>query len=157
EEVLRAMARHRATWFLGLPVLCNNLVHCAQGGSYDLSALRVCLAGGDAVTPELQRSFRATFGVEIAELWGMTEIVPGCSNPVSGRKKVGSIGLPAPSVSIRLVDAEGCDVPPGEVGEILVQSEGTTVGYWNDPEATAAAIRDGWLRTGDLARMDEDG
>jgi long-chain acyl-CoA synthetase len=116
--VLQAMARHRATWFLGLPVLCNNLIQTAASAFYDLSALRVCMAAGDAVTPELQRRFRATFGVEVAELWGMTEIVPGCANPITGTKKVGSIGLPAPSVSLRLATHRGLHRPPGEVGEI---------------------------------------
>src|SRR5262249_51850072 len=69
ELVLRTMARHRATWFMALPVLCNNLLHVPGVESYDMSALRVCLAGGDAVSPELQRQFKATFGVEITELW----------------------------------------------------------------------------------------
>jgi long-chain acyl-CoA synthetase len=157
EQVLRALARHRATWFLGLPVLCNNLVHSPGAASYDLSALRVVLAGGDGVSPELQRRFHESFGVEIAEVWGMTEIVPGCVNPISGRYKVGSIGLPAPGVRVRLVNDAGRDVLPGEVGEILVKSDGVTIGYWEDPESTAAALQVGWLRTGDLARQDEDG
>jgi long-chain acyl-CoA synthetase len=155
ERVLRALDRHRATWFLGLPVLCNNLVHCP--GSADLSALRVVVSGGDAVSPELQRRFQESFGVEITELWGMTEIVPGCMNPIAGKNKVGSIGLPAPGVRVRLVDAVRRDALPGEVGEMLVKSEAVTIGYWDDPEATAAALQDGWLRTGDLAREDEDG
>src|SRR5262249_48814807 len=157
ELVLRSMARHRATWFMALPVLCNNLLHVPSVESYDMSALRVCLAGGDAVSPELQRQFKATFGVEITELWGMTEIIPGCVNPVNGEKRVGSIGLPAPGVSVRLVDDGGHEVPPGQVGEMQVKSAAVTSGYWNNPEATAAALRDGWLSTGDLARCDPDG
>jgi hypothetical protein len=78
-------------------------------------------------------------------------------NPVAGGGKVGSIGLPAPGVTLRLVGPDGRDVPPGEVGEILVHGGFVTVGYWDDPEATAAAFQGGWLRTGDLARADEDG
>jgi long-chain acyl-CoA synthetase len=157
ESVLRAMGRHQATWFMGLPVLCNNLVHHPAVASFDLSALRVCFAAGDAVSPELQRRFQETFGVAIAEFWGMTEIVPGCANPIEGVNKVGSIGLPAPSVKMRIADDEGRDVQPGSVGELLVKSEAITVGYWNDPESTAATIRGGWLHTGDLARRDEGG
>jgi acyl-CoA synthetase (AMP-forming)/AMP-acid ligase II len=157
EVVLRAMARHRATWFGALPVLCSNLVHYPEAASYDLSSLRVCIAAGDAVPAELQQRFHATFGVELVEFWAMTEICPGCANPLAGRKKVGSIGPAAPGVKVRLMDPDGRDVPPGEVGEILVQSQACTIGYWNDPKATAAALQDGWLRTGDLARVDEDG
>jgi long-chain acyl-CoA synthetase len=122
-----------------------------------VGATALVLAAGDAVSPELQRRFRQSFGVEIAEAWGMTEIVPGCVNPIAGRNKVGSIGLPAPGVRVRLVDDVGRDALPGEVGEMLVKSEAVTIGYWDDPEATAAALQDGWLRTGDLARVDEDG
>jgi long-chain acyl-CoA synthetase len=96
-------------------------------------------------------------GAELTELHGMTEVCPCFTNPVGGPKKTGSIGVPAPGTSARLADDQGNDVPPGEVGEILVKSEATMVGYWADPEATAAALQEGWLRTGDLARRDEDG
>jgi long-chain acyl-CoA synthetase len=157
EVVLRAMARHHATWFAALPVLCSNLAHHPQAALYDLRSLRVCLSGGDAVPAELQQRFHATFGVQITELWAMTEVTPGCANPVAGGAKVGSIGLPAPGVTLRLVGPEGRDVPPGEVGEILVHGGSATVGYWDDPEGTAAALQGGWLRTGDLARVDENG
>jgi long-chain acyl-CoA synthetase len=87
----------------------------------------------------------------------MTEIIPGFLNPVRGVNKIGAIGPPVRDVSARLVHDSGQDVPPGEVGEILVKGEAVTVGYWNDPEVTAASLQDGWLRTGDLARQDEDG
>jgi acyl-CoA synthetase (AMP-forming)/AMP-acid ligase II len=157
EVVLRGMARHHATWFAALPVLYGNLIHYPEAASHDLSSLRVCGAAGDAVPSDLQQRFHAIFGVELTELWAMTEICPGCSNPVAGGKKVGSIGLPAPGVTLRLVGPDGRDVPPGEAGEILVQSQAATIGYWNDPEATAAAFHEGWLRTGDLARVDESG
>ncbi len=157
ELVLREMARHHATWFAAMPVLCGNLAHHPQAGSYDLRSLRVCLTGADAVPVELLRVFHATFGVQLTDMWAMTEVIPGSLNPVAGGGKVGSIGLPAPGVAFRLVGPDGRDVPCGEVGEILVHSEAVTVGYWDDPEATAAAFQGGWLRTGDLARVDEDG
>jgi long-chain acyl-CoA synthetase len=157
EAVLQSLQQHRAQVIVGLPVIYNDLVNCPGAAGYDLEALEICLAGGDAVPTELQRRFREQFGVELTELHGMTEVCPCFANPVQGPKKTGSIGLPAPGTSARLVDDAGRDVPPGEVGEILVRSEATTVGYWADPEATAAALQEGWLRTGDLARRDEDG
>jgi long-chain acyl-CoA synthetase len=87
----------------------------------------------------------------------MTELVPYCINRQGGNRKEGSIGQPSAGVTLRLVDESGCDVPAGEIGEIIARSEATMVGYWNDPGATAAALRDGWLYTGDLGRIDEDG
>jgi acyl-CoA synthetase (AMP-forming)/AMP-acid ligase II len=157
EVVLRGITRHHATWFAALPVLCSNLAHHAQAASYDLRSLRVCLSAGDRVPVELQQRFHATFGVPLTEFWAMTEVCPGSANPVAGGGKVGSIGLPVPGVTLRLVGPEGRDVPPGEAGEILVHGGSVMVGYWDDPEATAAAMQGGWLRTGDLARVDEHG
>jgi long-chain acyl-CoA synthetase len=93
----------------------------------------------------------------ILEGSGMTELPPFYSlNPPNARK-LGSIGRPVPGVSLRLVDEHRRDVPPGDIGEILLKSEALMVGYWQDPEATAAVLQDGWLATGDLARCDEDG
>jgi long-chain acyl-CoA synthetase len=157
EPVLRSFQEHRVTQCFGLPVLYNALVNCPGAASFDVRSLRFCLAGGDAVPTELQRRFQETFGVEITEACGMTEVIPYCGNPPYGRKKTGSIGPPTPGVSIRIVDPTGRDVPPGEPGEILVQSEGNMVGYWENPEATAETLENGWLHTGDLGRVDEDG
>jgi long-chain acyl-CoA synthetase len=155
--ILRAIAEHRVTYFFGLPVTFQSLLDSPRDGVGDLSSLRMCLAGGDSVPIELQRRFQERLGVAIIEACGMTELIPYSANPIHGLNKAGSIGLPAPGVSVRLVDERGCDVPPGEVGEIVLQSEAMMLGYWQDPEATAAVVRDGWLSTGDMARCDEDG
>jgi long-chain acyl-CoA synthetase len=157
ESLLRSLAEHRVTVFCGLPVTYQALLDCPAAGTGELGSLKVCVGGGDAVPPELQHRFHETFGVTITEGCGMTEVVPYSINPVFGARKSGSIGPPAPGVSLRLVDDRGADVPEGEVGEVLVKSEATMVGYWQDPEATAATLQEGWLRTGDLARRDEDG
>ncbi|MEQ1910780.1 MAG: AMP-binding protein [Vicinamibacterales bacterium] len=155
--VLEQLQRHKVSLFGGLPIMLNALVNVPGASAYDVSALRACFAGGDAVPTELQRRFKDTFGVDITEACGMTEVQPYTCNPIYGRGKAGAIGLPAPGVTLRLVDPLGRDVPAGAEGEVLVRSEAMMVGYWNDPEATAATIADGWLRTGDLARVDEDG
>lgn len=157
ERVLGALARHRATQFFALPAMYNALVLHPGAAAYDLSSLRWCLAGGDAVPTELQRRFEATFWVPISEGCGMTEVVPYCINQQSAGPREGSIGKPSAGVALRLVDDAGRDVPAGEVGEIAVKSEAAMVGYWDDPEATAATLRDGWLHTGDLGRVDADG
>jgi long-chain acyl-CoA synthetase len=157
EAVLRAMEQHRATQFFGLPWMYNALLLCPGASAFDLSALRWCLAGGDAVPTELQRRFKETFGAEIFEACGMTELVPYCINRQGGARREGSIGQPSAGVALRIVDEIGREVLPGEVGEIIARSEAAMVGYWNDPESTAATLKDGWLYTGDLGKVDADG
>lgn len=87
----------------------------------------------------------------------MTETGPYAMNPPYGEKRVGSVGVPPIGVALRLVDADGNDVPPGEAGQVVVRTPDTMVGYWNDTLATFEVLRDGWMRTGDLARADESG
>jgi long-chain acyl-CoA synthetase len=104
--------------------------------------------------PRCRRLFASVFG-PVCEVYGATEIAPAGNRP--GQVKVGSIGLAADGTEIRLVDSDGRDVENGEVGEICIKGPHLTLGYWKDPEATAAAIRKGWFHTGDVARCDEDG
>jgi long-chain acyl-CoA synthetase len=157
ELVLRRLEEHRVTHFGGLPVMYNALVNCPEAATRNLRSLRFCLAGGDAVPTELQRRFQECFGPEITAACGMTEVIPYAGNPPYGTKKAGAIGPPTPGVSLRLVNEAGLDALPGQVGEILVRSEAAMIGYWEDAEATAATIQDGWLRTGDLGQVDEEG
>ncbi len=115
------------------------------------------IAAADFVlASRLQEEFERAMGQSVFEGYGSTEVVPLTFNR-AGAARVGSIGRATDGVRIRLLDEEGGDVPPGEVGEICIQSPWLMTGYWNDPEATAEAIRDGWFHTGDLARCDEDG
>lgn len=155
--VLQALADHRVDCFFALPFMYNALIHCPAAATCDLSSLRYAAAGGDSVPIEINAGFRDAFGVELCETCGMTEVAPYSINPPNGLKKTGSIGLPASGMQLRLVDDVGNEVARGCVGEILVKSEATMIGYWKDTDATAQALRDGWLHTGDLARIDEDG
>jgi acyl-CoA synthetase (AMP-forming)/AMP-acid ligase II len=106
---------------------------------------------------ELHHRFQQVTGFEVTELYGMTEALSCITNPPFGAKRPGSIGLPAAQNRLRIVDEQGQDVQVNETGELLVQSPAIMVGYWNDPEATASTLRQGWLYTGDLARQDVDG
>jgi acyl-CoA synthetase (AMP-forming)/AMP-acid ligase II len=115
------------------------------------------LIGGDRMPPPLHATFRSVLGYEPVELCGMTETGPYAMNPPSGEKRVGSVGVPPIGVALRLVDADENDVPPGEVGQVIVRTPDTMVGYWNDTLATFEVLRDGWMRTGDLPRADESG
>ena len=116
------------------------------------------MSGGAALPVEILRGFEEAFGCIILEGYGLSETSPVASfNHPDRERKPGSIGTPIEGVEFRLVDDDLADVPEGEVGEIAIKGHNVMKGYWNRPEATAAAIHDGWFRTGDLARRDEDG
>lgn len=157
ERVFGLIARHQVTHLYGLPVMFDAVTRQPLGESADLSSLRYCLAGGDAVSRRLNATVYAVLGVELYEGCGMTEVIPYALNRPGIENRVGSIGMPSGGMSLRLVNDAGQDVSDGEVGEILVQSDGLTIGYWEDPEATAAVLREGWFHTGDLGRRDDAG
>jgi len=107
---------------------------------------------------EILNRFEKAFKTTIYESYGLTEFSPTCvENPFGRPTRPGSIGLPIPGFTVRIVDDHDNDVPPGEVGELIVSGDAVMKGYLNQPEATAEALRGGWLHTGDLARMDKDG
>ncbi|MBA2590351.1 MAG: AMP-binding protein [Alphaproteobacteria bacterium] len=155
--VVHAIARDRITFAGGLPVMINALINHPDAASHDLSSLKVFMGGGDCVPLEMQKRFHQVFGVHVDELCGMTEVIY-CNQPVNlGQRRAGSIGKPFGDVRIRLEDADGNEMPDGEVGEIVAYSGAVTLGYWNDPENTRAALRGGGMHSGDLARRDADG
>jgi long-chain acyl-CoA synthetase len=118
----------------------------------------VCISGGAALPVEVLRNFEQKFGCMILEGYGLSETSPVASfNHPDKVRKPGSVGTPVEGVEMRLVGADGADVPPGEVGEIAIRGHNVMKGYWEKPEATAEAIPDGWFRTGDIGRIDEDG
>ncbi|MBJ7452894.1 MAG: AMP-binding protein, partial [Blastococcus sp.] len=157
-KALSVIDRDRVTVFEGVPTMFAGMLHSPEGGSTDVSSLRLCVSGGSAMPVETMRSFEETFGCTILEGYGLSETSPVASfNHPHAERKPGSIGTPVAGVEMRLVDDDGRDVPAGEVGEIAIRGENVMRGYWNRPEETATAIPDGWFRTGDLARLDEQG
>jgi long-chain acyl-CoA synthetase len=152
--VLAAIARWGATRLQSGPTDLRDLLDHPKTATADLSSLRACIAGGEQIHRELHERFAARTGFALTEACGMTELYNYASNPPFAAKRLGSIGHPTAGVSMRLVDRDGCDA---DEGEIWVRSDAMARGYWNNPDATAAAMRDGWLRTGDLARRDADG
>ena len=153
---LKVIERDRATVFEGVPTM---YVAMLQAGSdvADTTSLRLCVSGGAALPAEVLNGFANTFGTKILEGYGLSETSPVASFNLADRSKPGSIGLPIQGVEMRVVDELGSDVPVGEVGEIAIRGHNVMKGYWNRPEATEEAIKDGWFRTGDMARQDEDG
>jgi long-chain acyl-CoA synthetase len=134
------------------------MLHAPDRDDHDMSSLRLCVSGGSAMPVEVMRSFEETFGCIVLEGYGLSETSPVASfNHPHAERKPGSIGTPIRGVQLRLVDDDGNVVAPGEVGEIAIRGENLMKGYWQRPEDTAKAIPDGWFRTGDLARVDDDG
>ncbi|MFD9111808.1 long-chain-fatty-acid--CoA ligase [Streptomyces bottropensis] len=156
QAVLDAVARDRATVFEGVPTMYAALLqHPTEA---DVSTLRMCVSGGASLPVEILHGFERRFGCAVLEGFGMSETSPVVTfNHPDRPRKAGSIGTPIQDVEVRLLDDKGQDVAPGEVGELAVRGPNVMKGYWNRPEETAAAIPDGWLRSGDLARRDEDG
>jgi long-chain acyl-CoA synthetase len=116
----------------------------------------MCIAGGDTVPVTLQQNFRALFGTPVREIYGMTESVP-ITCILADEPRIGSIGPAVADVDTRVTDLTGNVLTDGECGELQVQSLANCIGYWDDPQATAATFDNGWLRTGDLARRDANG
>jgi long-chain acyl-CoA synthetase len=155
EGTLQAFARRRVTFLLGLPILFRGLIQTQARLQSDVASGEFYFCGGDSVPSALQEAFGIVFG-PVCEAFGTTEIAPAAwIRP--GQIRVGSIGYPPGGSSFRLVDSDGNDVQSGEVGEICIRGPHLMAGYWQDPEATSAAIRNGWFHTGDLARSDDEG
>ncbi|MCX7598689.1 MAG: long-chain fatty acid--CoA ligase [Armatimonadetes bacterium] len=157
-QALELIEAHRVTVMAAVPTMFGLMLRTARDPDYDLSSLRVAVSGGAALPLEIMRGFEERFGVHMLEGYGPTEAAPVVSvNPLHGVRKPGSVGPPIPGLEVKVVDDDGNPLPVGEVGELCVRGPNVMLGYWNDPEMTAQAIRDGWLHTGDLARLDEDG
>lgn len=160
-RALEILHRDRATVFLGVPTMYAALLYHPDPDRDRGSRipLRLCVSGGASLPVEVMRGFEERFGCPILEGYGLSETSPVATfNHPDRPRKPGSIGTPIAGVQARLVDPDGgTEVPTGEIGEILVRGHNVMKGYWRRPEATAAAVVDGWLRTGDLARADADG
>jgi acyl-CoA synthetase (AMP-forming)/AMP-acid ligase II len=161
-EVMRAIAEHRVTDTLLVPTMIQMLVDDPAIGDSDLSSLVHLVYGGSPMPGALlERARKALPAVGFTQGYGMTEMAPAVAllmpadhdNPALR----GAAGRAAPHVEVRIVDPGGQDVPRGDVGEVVARGDNVMLGYWNRPDDTAAAIRDGWLHTGDGGRMDENG
>jgi len=157
-KALDMFQRDRVTIFEGVPTMYAAILHLPDADPAKAATLRVCVSGGAAMPVEILRGFEEKFGCIILEGYGLSETSPVASfNHPDKVRKPGSIGTPIAGVEMRLVDDEGNTVPDGEIGEIAIRGHNVMKGYWGKPEATAEAIRDGWFRTGDMARVDADG
>jgi long-chain acyl-CoA synthetase len=157
-KALEVIQRDRVNVFLGVPTMYGAMLHLPERGDYDVSSLELCVSGGSAMPVELMRSFEEAFGAKILEGYGLSESSPVASfNHPDRQRKPGSIGTPIEGTGMAVVDDDGAEVAPGEVGEIVIKGPNVMRGYWQRPDATAETIIDGWLHTGDMGRIDEDG
>lgn len=161
KDVLGSINKYQPTIFPGVPAMyiaINNNPDVAAG-KYDLTSIRACISGSAPLLLDTKRRFEELSGAKLVEGYGLTEAhVVTHANPVYGENRPG-IGLPIPNVEARIVDPESGDeeMPVGEIGELIVKSPSIMAGYWEMPTETANVLRDRWLYTGDIARMDEDG
>jgi long-chain acyl-CoA synthetase len=160
-DVLRTIARERVSFFPGVPRMYVALNESPMTASFDLRSVRACVSGAAPLPKAVAERFaEITGGARVVEGYGMTETSPVThGNPVDGRARFGTIGLPLPDTDCRIVDPDAPerDVAPGERGELCVRGPQVMLGYWRRPEETAAVIRDGWLHSGDIAVMERDG
>ena len=159
-DVLKTIDAKRPTLFPAVPTIFNALAGYGGLDRYDLSSIRFCISGGAPLPDAIKASFESVAGCVVVEGYGLSETSPVlCCNPPDAENKPNSIGLPLPWTEIELRDLDNPDSPvaPGERGELAVRGPQVMAGYWNNPEATAAAFRNGWLMTGDVGHRDEDG
>ncbi len=162
DDVINIIDHYKPTLFHAVPALYNAINNHpdVMSGKVDLTSIRGCISGSAPLPSEVKRRFEEITGSVVMEGFGMSECPTATHcNPMQGNNKTGSIGMPLPGVKCRIVslDDEVSDVGIGEVGELLIQSPNLMTGYHNMPTETANALRDGWLYTGDIARMDEEG
>ncbi|UED71743.1 long-chain-fatty-acid--CoA ligase [Brevibacillus sp. HD3.3A] len=157
-EVVNTIREQQATCFAGVPTMYNYMLQLPHATKEDFASIRLCCSGGASMPVELLHKFEAKYEVKVLEGYGLSEAAPATAfNPLRGTRKPGSVGINLPHVLNKVVDPEGNELPRGEVGELAVQGPNVMLGYLGLPEDTKAALKDGWLYTGDMARMDEEG
>ena len=156
-KVVHLVEKEKQTIMFAVPTMYNRLIQFASQKPPKRSSLKFCVSGGASLPVEFLHRFETLFKTKIYEGYGLTEAPVCVENPYGKTTKPGSIGLPIPEFSARIVDQKENKVGPGEVGELTIRGPGVMKGYLNLPRETEEAIKDGWLYTGDIARMDEEG
>ncbi len=156
--LIKDMKKHHFTLMSGVNTLFNGLLHNDEFKKLDFSKVKMSVAGAMALQTSVSLRWKEVTHSLIVEGYGLTEASPvACCNPIDGRDKVGTIGFPLPSTDVKLVDDDGNEVAPGQPGEICVFGPQVMQAYWNRPDETAQVIKNGWLYTGDIATVDNDG
>jgi len=155
---IRILEQERCTCFIGVPAMFQEILEISGEKSTFFQSVRLCLSSGDSLKQEVLELFESRFKTAVLEGYGLTE---ACSlvtlNSTNRERKAGSIGLTLPGIDLKIVDESGEEIRAGQIGEILVRGPNVMKGYLNRPAATEKTLRDGWLHTGDLALLHEDG
>lgn len=152
-----AIEREKITYIAAVPRLYIGMIFYEKASKYDLSSLKLCVTGGSAMPPEFIPVFEQKLGARILEGYGLTEASPACSfNRIECVARPGSIGTPLTGIDIKIVDDSGRELPRNTIGELIIRGDNVMKEYYKNEEATASVIKDGWLHTGDLGRMDEE-
>ena len=158
EPVCKELSKHKFSVFVGVNTLFNGLLNNEAFRKLDFSGLKVSVGGGMAVQKAVAEKWESVTGCPLAEGYGLTETSPVVScNPIDGTERIGTIGLPMPNTSVKVIDEEGSDLPVGEKGELCIKGPQVMKGYWNRPEETEKVLVGEWFKTGDIAIIDQDG
>lgn len=159
-DLVKNTVKHKVTLFPAVPALFNAMNNHPGIDQLDLKSIRSCFSGSAPIPIDVLERFEKLTGARIVEGFGMSETSPVAScNPLGGVRKVGSVGIPMPGTDMKVVDVDdpSIDMPNGQEGELLIRGPQVTQGYWNRPDETDKTIQNGWLHSGDLATMDDDG
>jgi long-chain acyl-CoA synthetase len=162
KDILTSIQKFKPTLYPGVPTMYNaiNVHPDVKAGKYDLSSIKGCISGSAPLMRETKETFEALTGGKLVEGYGLSEAPTATHcNPLMGENRTGSIGIPLPDVDARIISLEDekTVLSPGDIGELVIKSPNVMKGYHNMPTETKNAIRNGWLYTGDIARMDKDG
>ncbi len=160
EDVLKAIDKNKPTLFPGVPTIYVAINNAKELHKFDISSIRICISGAAPLPVEVQQQFEKNTGGRLVEGYGLSETSPVThANPVYGKRKPGSIGLPMPDTEFKVVDVETGEkeLPIGEIGELCLRGPQVMEGYLNMPDENAQSLRGGWFYTGDIAKVDEDG
>ncbi len=160
DHILKAINKHHPTMFPGVPTMYVAINNHPDVSKYDLKSIRACVSGAAGLPVDVQKKFQELTGGRLVEGYGLSETSPVThANPVFGNNKIGTIGVPWPDTEAKIMDLETGtkEMPLGETGELVIRGPQVMKGYWNMPAETKNTLRDGWLYTGDIARMDQDG
>jgi len=160
QDVLKNINKHQPTLFPGVPTMYVAINNHPEIAKYDMRSVKACISGAAGLPVEVQTAFQKLTGGRLVEGYGLSEASPVThANPVFGQNKIGTIGVPWPNTLAKIVDVETGEkeMAIGEAGELIVQGPQVMKGYWNRPEETAQTLRNGWLYTGDIAIIDEEG
>lgn len=158
-DVVKQIKKYKPTIFCGVPSLYNAISRYSKVSSSDVSSIQLCISGGAALPADVQSRFEELTGGKLVEGYGLSETSPvALVNPIHGHRKSGTIGVPIPNTEAKVVHLENREnLNPGQVGELAIKGPQVMKGYWKMPEETSEVLQDGWLYTGDMAIMDQEG